>query len=135
MAKLGLERITEWQNEVHLHSEMTMLTLKFWERIILGSLLVKISIFFYPYGFISTIMEHKQAVKSYCFEEKSGLYNKMCRLCFFNAWHTVSRRFFNLVLCAHTEYQNKTFSGKFNKVSSFFKKTTFTERCMLVLTF
>lgn len=63
---------------------MTMLTPKFGERVILGSLLVKISIS-YPYRFISTRMEHNQAVKSYCLEEKSGFYNKMYKLCFFNA--------------------------------------------------
>lgn len=59
----------------------------------------------------------------------------MCKLCFFNAWGTVSKSVFSLVLCTHTEYQNKTLSGKFNKVHTFLKKTGFSVRCTPVLTF
>lgn len=80
-------------------------------------------------------MEHDQAVKSYYFEGKtSWFYIK-----FVNFVSAVPEALFpevySLVLCAHTEYQNKTLSGELNKVDFFFlKNTIFPVRCKLVLT-
>lgn len=94
-----LERISDWYSEGHRSWNGNSSTQSGGSYIWLTSSNISIS---YPYRFISTIMEYHPAVKVPALKKRSWFCNKICKLCFFNAWGTTSRSFFSLVLWAYT---------------------------------